>query len=103
MNMRSVSMAILLIIAGSAVATDITVCNSMNYGSKNQFGTATCVTRPVKTRPAQYLSPDGVLHYWSRQNETYCYTNPYGKERCIDKLDAKNLTCGEVEGVIYCQ
>ena len=79
----------------TAAARDVTVCSG-------GYGSAACVTRSIKERPARMVH-EGVLHYWNPSMRTYCFKNQYGNERCMDKLDVPKLTCGEADGVAYCQ
>lgn len=78
-----------------------THCSTFAVGK--HFASTSCYTTPVKRRPDTFLSPQGVFHYWSKQNRTYCYSNEYGNERCIDSIDRDRLMCAEMEGALYCR
>ena len=88
------------IVSTASSANDFTNCNTIKYGPNQMFSNTSCTTTTKKTRPKSFLSPQGVVHY--KSGSTYCYKNDYGKERCLDPLDAKGLQCQEADGQVIC-
>jgi len=92
---------VLVFAAGCADArAQLTTCSTF-FGKYH--ASTNCYTTPTRQRPRTYLSPDGVLHYWSRPLRTYCFRNAYNLERCIDRLDVDKLMCGEIDEQLYCR
>jgi len=94
-------LALALLSAGALDAqAQMTTCST--FMGKYHAST-NCYTTPTRKRPSTYLSPEGVLHYWSRPMRTYCFRNQYNLERCIDRLDTEKLMCGDIDGDLYCR
>lgn len=104
---KSFLMLLLVVVAGSGV----TVPGLVHALPENCYPTGngpivSCFhgSKEVTVYMAFTYVKDGKYYSWNQQMETFCFSNEYGKQRCMQIADVKALRCGENEKKqVFCE